>query len=110
MRRLLPLLLLAASVPIASGSALAQMPTTAPGAPDPRHVVARTYKVDPAHTQILWQVNHMGFSLFDGAFADPTGTLTLDPKQSSAAVLSSEIPILRINLALVVKPRRFTAI
>jgi polyisoprenoid-binding protein YceI len=97
MRRVFPLLLFAVAVPLVSGPVSAQLPTTVPGAPDPLRVVAGTYKVDPAHTQVLWQVNHMGFSLFDGAFADSTGTLTLDPKRLDAAVLNIEIPIARIT-------------
>jgi polyisoprenoid-binding protein YceI len=97
MRRVLPLILFALAVPIAASPASAQMPTTAPGAPDPTRVVAGTYKIDPAHTQVLWQVNHMGFSLFDGAFADSTGTLVFDPKKPGAAVLNVEIPISRIT-------------
>ena len=72
---------------------VAQMPTTAPGMPDPARVVAGTYKADPAHTQVNWQVNHMGFSFFDGSFADPTGTITLDPKAPGKATVAIEIPI-----------------
>jgi polyisoprenoid-binding protein YceI len=96
MRHILPLLLFAVTVPILSGPSLAQMPKTVPGAPDPLRVVAGTYKIDPAHTQILWQVNHMGFSLFDGAFAEPTGSLVIDPKRPTAAALNVEIPIGKI--------------
>ena len=51
MRFLFPLALLA--VPAAAQT---------PGKPDPRLVVAGTYKVDPNHTQVTWSVNHMGFS------------------------------------------------
>lgn len=97
MRRLLPLLLFTVPMTTASVPASAQMPTTAPGTPDPLRAVVGTYKIDPAHTQVLWQLNHMGFSLFDGAFADPTGTLFLDPKRPGATVLNVEIPISRIT-------------
>jgi polyisoprenoid-binding protein YceI len=97
MRRLLPVLLLAASVFIVPGSALAQTPMAVPGAPDPLRIVAGTYKIDPAHTQVLWELNHMGFSLFDGAFAEPTGSLVIDPKRPTAAVLDVVIPIGQIT-------------
>lgn len=73
-----------------------QMPTAVPGQPDTTRVAAGTYKVDPAHTQVLWRVNHLGFSEFDGAFADPTGTLTIDPKNPAAAKVVIDIPIARI--------------
>ena len=64
-----------------------------PGAADPSRVVAGTYKVDPAHTQVRWKVSHLGFSNFDGFFADPTGTLTIDPRRPEAATLSIVIPV-----------------
>ena len=91
MRRIIPLAVFALAVPV-----IAQMPTTPPGAPDATRVVAGTYKADPAHTQVNWQVNHLGFSLFDGSFADATGTLTLDPKKPEAATVAIDIPIARL--------------
>lgn len=81
---------------LAAAPLLAQIPTTPPGAPDPSRVVAGTYKVDPSHTQVLWQVNHLGFSLFAGGFADATGTLTFDPNNPAAATLAIEIPVTHV--------------
>jgi polyisoprenoid-binding protein YceI len=49
--------------------------------------------VDTGHTQVLWQVNHMGFSKYDGQFGGVTGTLQLDPAKPSAARLSVTIPM-----------------
>lgn len=86
---LAPLLLLAAPL----GAQAPEMPTTPPGAPDASRVVAGTYHADPDHTQVLFSVNHMGFSLFDGAFGGATGTLVLDPKNPAAARVDIEIPI-----------------
>lgn len=97
MRRIFSILLVATAIPVLSGPTLAQAPTTAPGSADPAKAVAGTYKIDSAHTQVLWQLNHMGFSLFDGAFADPTGTLVFDPKKPASAVLDVEIPIARVT-------------
>jgi polyisoprenoid-binding protein YceI len=98
MRRVLPLVLFALPIPVVAQTAAAPAaPMIAPGLPDPLRAVAGTYKVDPAHTQVLWQVNHMGFSLFDGAFADTTGSLQFDPKHPEAAVLNVEIPIARVT-------------
>lgn len=57
-----------------------QMPTTAPGAPIVSRVAAGTYTVDAGHTQVLFTVNHLGFSTYTGQFTQPTGTLVLDPK------------------------------
>jgi polyisoprenoid-binding protein YceI len=74
---------------VASATALgAQMiPTTPqmPGQPVAARVVAGTYQVDPAHTQVAWEVNHMGFSMLEGLFPASAGTLTIDPKSPNAA-------------------------
>ena len=49
-----------------------------PGAPDTSRVASGTYKVDPAHTQVLFTVNHLGFTEYTGQFRQPTGTFVLD--------------------------------
>ncbi|WP_294391663.1 YceI family protein [uncultured Sphingomonas sp.] len=76
--------------------AIAQ-PAGKPGAPDVSRVQAGTYTVDPNHTQVLWSVDHMGFSVLQGAFGSPTGTLTLDPKNPAAAKLSLTFPMTAIT-------------
>lgn len=68
------------------------LPKAPPGAPDPGRVMAGSYKIDSGHTQVGWQVKHMGFSLFDGQFGGVTGTLQLDPAHPAAARLSVTIP------------------
>ena len=72
------------------------MPATAPGAHDLTRVKAGTYTVDPAHTQILFEVNHLGFSHYFGIFGDATGTMTLDPAKPEAATVSIDIPIAKL--------------
>ncbi|MEH3106386.1 MAG: YceI family protein [Sphingomonas fennica] len=88
MRALLLALPLFAAVP-----AIAQAPTTAPGAPDASRVKAGTYTVDSGHTQVLFTVDHLGFSTYWGIFGGATGTLTLDPARPAAATVSIEIPL-----------------
>lgn len=90
MRPVLPLLALLFAAPLIAQPA---SPAAIPGVADPGRVVAGTYKVDPAHTQIGWKVNHLGFSHFDGFFADSTGTLVIDPRRPETAKLSITIPI-----------------
>ena len=63
--------------------AVAQMP----GRPDPKLVRAGTYRVDPNHTQVTWEVNHLGFSLLSGQFGASGGQLTLDPARPAATKL-----------------------
>jgi polyisoprenoid-binding protein YceI len=74
MRLLLPALALLAT------SAAAQMP----GSPNPRLVTAGAYKVDTAHTQVTWSVNHLGFSMLQGQFGASGGTATIDPARPAA--------------------------
>lgn len=72
--------------------ALAQ-PAGKPGAADPARVKAGTYKVDPNHTQVFWSVDHLGFSVLEGGFGSPSGTLTLDPRNPNGAKLSLTFPM-----------------
>lgn len=47
---------------------------------------ADTYKLDPAHTTVIWNANHIGFSNPHGLFSMIEGTLVLDeaaPEKSS---------------------------
>ncbi|WP_157217464.1 YceI family protein [Flavisphingomonas formosensis] len=80
--------LFAAAVPV-----LAQMPTSPPGAKDKSRVAAGTYTVDPHHTQVLFEVNHLGFNNYFGIFGSPTGSLTIDPAKPSAAKVEISIPL-----------------
>ncbi len=91
-------LMAAAAAPI-----IAQMPTEAPGKPDPKRVVAGSYTTDPAHTLVGWRVNHMGFNDYFGQFGDVKGTLILDPAAPSKAKLDVTIPtasLTTVNAAL----------
>ena len=87
--RLLPV---AAALLLAT-PALAQMPTTPPGAPDASRIGAGNYTVDPNHTQVVFTVNHLGFNSYWGIFGGATGTLVLDPAKPNAAAVSIEIPL-----------------
>lgn len=91
-------LVAAAAVPI-----IAQMPTEAPGKPDPKRVVAGTYATDPYHSLVGWRVNHMGFNDYFGQFGDVKGSLILDPAAPSKAKLDVTIPmasLTTVNAAL----------
>jgi polyisoprenoid-binding protein YceI len=71
----------------------AQVPAKAPVAAAAARVTAGTYKVDPAHTQVIWSVDHFGFSPLYGMFGEVTGTLQLDPARLQDAKLNIEIPM-----------------
>lgn len=81
----------------AGGIAIAQMPTEVPGKADPARVKAGTYTVDPLHTQVAFEVNHLGFNAYHGLFGDITGTLSLDPAKPEAAKVSISIPMTGIT-------------
>ena len=72
---------------------VAQMPKVAPGAPILSRVVAGTYAVEPAHSQVLFSVNHLGFSEYSGQFTNPSGTLTLDPAVPGRSKVDISFPI-----------------
>ncbi len=55
-----------------AGAALALI-VAAPGA-----AAGDTYDIDPVHSQPMFEVRHMGFSLQRGTFAKATGKVTLD--------------------------------
>ncbi len=88
MKRLLIALPLIIAAPL-----VAQGMMKVPGAPDASRVTGGTYAVEKTHTQIKWTVNHFGFNDYFGIFGEPTGTLTLDPKNPNAAKVMIDIPI-----------------
>lgn len=83
--RLIPTIL-ASAVVLAAAPLAAQIASTPqmPGAPQASRVTAGTYQVDPAHTQVAWEVNHMGISMLEGMFGASAGSLTIDPKKPAA--------------------------
>ena len=73
------------AVSLAFVTAPAMVGAQMPGAPDIKRDTAGTYTVDPAHTQVTWKVNHLGFSLLQGQFGASAGTLAIDPARPAAA-------------------------
>ena len=94
-RAFVPILILAA-VP-----ALAQqkpdMPSEPPGLPILERATAGTYKVDSDHTQVLFTVDHLGFSEYTGIFTSPAGTLVLDPQDGSNSKIDVSFPIVGVT-------------
>jgi len=70
-----------------------------PGTANAAGVTAGTYKADPGHTLISWNVNHFGFSDYFGLFGDVNGTLTLDPANIAATKLDVTIPVSKVTTA-----------
>lgn len=85
---------LAIATPIVANQAM-----DTPGTKDVSRVVAGTYSVDPGHTLISWEVDHLGFTPYFGIFGDATGKLTIDPKNLSAAKVDITIPVSKVTTA-----------
>jgi len=69
----------------------AQSPTNSAAAI--QSITAGDYRLDPDHTQVLWSVDHMGFSRLSGMVGEMSGTLRLDPARPQAASLEVQIPL-----------------
>jgi len=82
----------AVALSLLAGAAYAQ-PAGLPGSASTSAVQAGTYTADPNHTQVVWHVNHMGFTPLYGVFGQITGTLQLDPARPSAATVQMDIPV-----------------
>jgi polyisoprenoid-binding protein YceI len=71
---------------------------------NPDRIEAGAYDIDPAHTQVNFQVSHLGFTTFRGRFDETSGTLQLDSKKPSASSLevtvqtsSVDTPVAKLN-------------
>ena len=72
---------------------LAAQSQAARSAPPAAAVQAGSYKLDPNHTQVVWSVDHLGFSRLYGMVGGMSGTLQLDPTRPSAAKVQVDIPL-----------------
>ncbi len=95
MRKILIATLALATIPAVAQ----QMPMTAPGSKDASKVTGGTYAVDPQHTIVRWTVDHLGFSPYFGLFGQPTGSLTLDPRNPGATRVDITIPVAKVTTA-----------
>lgn len=86
-------LLLSACGYIASPTNRISTNPTLPGAYDMSRVSGGNYSVDSNHTLVTWSVNHFGFNKYSGQFSQPTGILTLDTNNPSAAMVDITIPM-----------------
>lgn len=75
----------ALAVPAIAQVAIPGPGSAIPGAPLAARVIAGNYKVDTNHTQVVWTLNHMGFTPLSGDFAASGGSLQLDPARPEAA-------------------------
>lgn len=63
------------------------------GAATAAHAESITYTMDPAHTQVVAQWNHFGFSNPTIHFGQVDGTVTYDPENVEASSVQVTIPL-----------------
>jgi len=51
------------------------------------------YTIDPAHTSVIWKINHMGFSNVYGMFPDVAGKFTIDEAKPEKSTLDLTIQV-----------------
>jgi polyisoprenoid-binding protein YceI len=56
-----------------------------------------TYKIDPRHTQIIFEIQHMGLSNFFGRFGKVSGELQFDPAAPESSTLSADVDMAAID-------------
>ena len=57
-----------------------------------------SYQIDPAHTSVLFKINHMGMSTFVGRFNELEASLEFDPAHMENAKLTALIKISSIDV------------
>ena len=74
-----------------TGQVEAATPAASTPAPSIEGIPAGDYKLDPAHSTLLFRVNHLSFSNFTMWFDDFSADLKLDPANPAAATLSASV-------------------
>lgn len=92
----------AAATPAAAETAA---PTTTPAADaaaaapaaEAIQIASGTYKLDPSHTDVLVQWNHMGFSNPSAHFGNAEGTLVFDSADVTKSTVEVKLPLSGLN-------------
>ena len=61
---------------------------------------AETYKIDPAHTSIVFRVKHLGISYVYGRFNGPTGSFVFDESSPSNSTIEVQAETKNVDTAL----------
>lgn len=70
------------------GSLLAAAPALAQVTTDPAAMPAGTYKLETAHSQLLFSIAHLGLTDYYGRFDRLSGTLHFDPRQPERSTVT----------------------
>ncbi|WP_120078473.1 YceI family protein [Aurantiacibacter odishensis] len=69
------------------------------GEMDTSAITSGSYSADPAHTLVVWGLDHLGFNDYFGIFGDITGTLELDTANLANSSVDVSIPIADVTVA-----------
>ncbi len=69
------------------------------GEMDTSAITSGSYSTDPAHTLVVWGLDHLGFNDYFGIFGDITGTLQLDTDDLTNSSVDVTIPIADVTVA-----------
>jgi polyisoprenoid-binding protein YceI len=64
---------------------------------DPARVKSGTYAVEPGHTQVLFSVNHLGFTTYFGNLSKVSGTLALTAGKPQDMNVSVSVPVSSVS-------------
>ncbi len=59
---------------------------------------AGTYTLDPSHSSLIFEVNHIGISTFRASFDSFTATIELDPADPSTAQLTAQVDVASLDI------------
>jgi polyisoprenoid-binding protein YceI len=90
-----PFLAVTAALTLMAGSACALVYT--PPGTTMDGVQAGAYTIDPAHTNVLFSLSHMGFSHYYGRFDKISGGLNFDPKAPEKSTLNVTVDVASID-------------
>jgi len=62
-----------------------------PGPPGKTSAPAGTYRLDPAHSTVVFRLSHLGFSKYTAGFSKLAGTLNFDPAHPQAMKVEANI-------------------
>ena len=86
---------------VTSTPAVMAPPTDAPAVADtPIKSPSGEYALDPAHSSVVWRVQHMGLALYTARFSKIEGTLTLDAQAPTNSKVSISIDTNSVDTAL----------
>lgn len=83
----------AASAPAPAAAAPAPSPTA------PIDVPAGAYKLDPAHSNLLFRLDHLGFSKYIARFAHFDASLHFDPKAPQTSTIEATVDPASLSVA-----------